>query len=64
MDTWLEEMKAWRKEMKTVQERTDASVREMKAEMRINDEKFEVLQGTLSSFAWISTKPGQSQLKK
>jgi hypothetical protein len=33
MDAGLEGMKAWRKEMKAVQERTDASVREMKAEM-------------------------------
>jgi hypothetical protein len=46
MDAWLEEMKAWRKEMKVMQEWTDANLTEMKAELRANNKMFEVLQGT------------------
>lgn len=34
MDAQLEEMQAWRKETKAVQERTDASLKEMKAEIK------------------------------
>jgi hypothetical protein len=49
MDAWLEEFKAWRKEMKVVQERTDASLKEMKAEIRAKNAKLDVLQGILVS---------------
>jgi hypothetical protein len=38
-------MDAWLGEMKAVQERTDANLREMKVEIRANNEKFEVIQG-------------------
>jgi hypothetical protein len=42
-------MEAWLEEMKAVQERPDVNLREMKSEIRANNEKFEVLQGTLVS---------------
>jgi predicted glycoside hydrolase/deacetylase ChbG (UPF0249 family) len=38
------------KDMKALQERTDANLREVKAEIRTNNEKFEVLQGDLVSW--------------
>jgi hypothetical protein len=49
MDVWLEEMEV-------VQER-------MGAKIEANNEKFEVLQGTLVS-GRISTKPGQGPIKE
>jgi hypothetical protein len=42
-------MEAWVEETKAVKERTDANLREMKAEIKTNNEKFEVLGGTLLS---------------
>jgi hypothetical protein len=40
-------MKAWRKEIKALQKnRTGANLKEMKAEIRANNEKLEVLQDT------------------
>jgi hypothetical protein len=40
-------MDAWRKEMRVMQERTDANLTERNAESRANNKMFEVLQGTL-----------------
>jgi hypothetical protein len=49
MDARLGEMKVWRKEMQAAQERTGANITEMKAEIRVNNENFEALLGTLVS---------------
>jgi hypothetical protein len=49
--------------MKAVQERNDADLREMKAEIRAKRGTFEILQGD-SSPGWISTKVGQRPCNK
>jgi hypothetical protein len=46
-----------------IEAKADANLREMNAEMRANNEISEVLE-VFSSPRWVSTKPGQSLLKK
>jgi hypothetical protein len=42
--------------MKAVLERTHANIRKIKAEMRVNNEKFQVLQGQLNSTQEMKAK--------
>jgi hypothetical protein len=55
MDAWLEEMKA-------VEERTHANLKEMKVEIRAKNEKFKVLQSTLIS--WMDIHQARTEAKQ